>query len=341
MVEQISAPPVPEAAAPVAQAPDALSMKALLEAGVHFGHQTHRWNPKMRRFIFAQRNGIHIVDLQQTMDLLEQACKFATHVARQGKKILFVGTKKQAQDGIREEAIRGGQYYINQRWLGGTITNFATIQSRIDHLVRLEERQAHGEFVRLPKKEALKLTAQMEKMNRYLGGIKEMTTLPGAVFVVDVARENIVVAEARRAGVPIIALVDTDCDPNLIDWPIPGNDDAIRSIRLVSGNIANAAIEGHNEWLATRGGYSDVSADDGAELVETGDVSAFSVASPEDEPPTAEADAPAAEAEAPAAEAEAPAAEAEAPAAEAEAPAAEAEAPAAEAEAAAPEAETT
>ena len=274
MVEEATAPPVKEAAIPVEQvAPDPLSMKALLEAGVHFGHQTHRWNPKMRRFIFAQRNGIHIVDLQQTMDLLEQACKFVYEVAASGGKVLMVGTKKQAQDAIREEAIRGGQYYINQRWLGGTITNFTTIQSRIDYLVGLEERQAKGEMALLPKKEALKLANKAEKMDRYLGGIKEMTTLPGALFVVDVGRENIAVAEARRAGVPIVALVDTDCDPELIDWPIPGNDDAIRSIRLLCSHIANAALEGNNEWLATRGGYSDVDEEDsapveGAEAVE-------------------------------------------------------------------------
>jgi len=264
-------------------------MKALLEAGVHFGHQTHRWNPRMRRFIFAQRNGIHIVDLQQTMDLLEQACRFATEVAASGRKILMVGTKKQAQDAIREEAVRGGQYYINQRWLGGTITNFATIQSRIDYLVRLEERQARGEFSMLPKKEALKLEALMGKMNRYIGGIKEMTTLPGALFIVDVGRENIAVAEARRAGIPIIALTDTDCDPTLIDWPIPGNDDAIRSIRLISGHIANAAMAGYQEWLVTRGGYSEV----GEEAVEVSaedqdpstPIMAYASASPTDEPP--------------------------------------------------------
>lgn len=238
----------------------------------------------MRRFIFAQRNGIHIVDLQQTMDLLEQACRFATEVAASGKKILMVGTKKQAQDAIREEAVRGGQYYINQRWLGGTITNFSTIQTRIDYLVNLEERQAHGQFERLPKKEALKLGTLMGKMNRYLGGIKEMTTLPGALFVVDVGRESIAVAEARRAGIPIIALTDTDCDPTLIDWPIPGNDDAIRSIRLVSAHIANSALAGHNEWLATRGGYSDVDAN-GAGEEEAIDVSSFASASPTDEPP--------------------------------------------------------
>lgn len=266
-------------------------MKALLEAGVHFGHQTHRWNPKMRRFIFAQRNGIHIVDLQQTMDLLMQACEYVRTLTASGKKLLMVGTKKQAQDAIREESTRSGQYFVNQRWLGGTITNFSTIESRIDYLVRLEERQARGELNQLTKKEALKLENQIEKMNRYIGGIKEMTTLPGALFVVDVGREKIAVAEARRAGVPIIALVDTDCDANLIDWPIPGNDDAIRSIRLVASHIANAAIDGHNEWLATRGGYS--------------------TAGEEDEAPVAEAEAPVAEA--PAAEApvaEAPAAEA-------------------------------
>ncbi|MDE2838420.1 MAG: 30S ribosomal protein S2 [Chloroflexota bacterium] len=233
-------------------------MRALLEAGVHFGHQTHRWNPRMRRFIFAQRNGIHIVDLQQTMELLEQACAFATEVAAAGKRILMVGTKKQAQESVKEEAIRAGQYYINQRWLGGTITNFATIQTRIDHLVNLEERKARGEFNRLLKKEALKLDARIEKLNRYLGGIKDMTSLPGALFIVDVGRENIAVAEARRAGIPIIALVDTDCDPTQIDWPIPGNDDAIRSIRLISGHIARSAQAGHNEWLGSRGGYSQV-----------------------------------------------------------------------------------
>ena len=240
------------------QGDESLSMRALLEAGVHFGHQTHRWNPRMRRFIFAQRNGIHIVDLQQTMELLEQACAFATEVAATGKRILMVGTKKQAQESVREEALRAGQYYINQRWLGGTITNFVTIQTRIDHLVDLEERRARGEFNRLLKKEALKLNAKIEKLNRYLGGIKDMTSLPGALFIVDVGRENIAVAEARRAGIPIIALVDTDCDPSDIDWPIPGNDDAIRSIRLVSGHIARSAQAGHNEWLASRGGYSQV-----------------------------------------------------------------------------------
>ena len=258
MVEEAVAPPVAVAEQVPRQIPEPLSMKALLEAGVHFGHQTHRWNPRMRRFIFAQRNGIHIIDLQQTMELLEQACRFAQEVAANGQKILMVGTKKQAQDAVREEAIRSGQFFVNQRWLGGTLTNFATIQSRIDYLVRLEERQARGEFARHTKKEAMKLEALMSKMERYLGGIKEMTTLPGAVFIIDLGREQIAVAEARRAKVPLIALVDSDCNPELIDWPIPGNDDAIRSIRLVANHIANSALEGHNEWLATRGGYSEV-----------------------------------------------------------------------------------
>ena len=296
MVEEATAPPVTEAATEVRvpqQTPEPFSMKALLEAGVHFGHQTHRWNPRMRRFIFAQRNGIHIVDLQQTMDLLDQACAFATEVAAAGKKILMVGTKKQAQDAIREEATRSGQFYINQRWLGGTLTNFATIQTRIDYVVRLEERQARGEFARLTKKEGLKLEALVVKMNRYLGGIKEMTTLPGAMFVIDVGREQIAVAEARRVGVPIIALVDTDCDPELIDWPVPGNDDAIRSIRLVTGQIANSALNGHNEWLANRGGYSEVdeeAAEPATEEPTAEDAPEAEVSSAEDEDaPTAEA----------------------------------------------------
>ena len=252
---------------PSQQPAERLSMKSLLEAGVHFGHQTHRWDPKMRQYIFAQRNGIHIVDLQQTMELLGRACNFVMELTASGKKLLMVGAKKQAQDAIREEAVRAGQYYVNQRWLGGTVTNFATIQSRIDYLVRLEERRAQGEFTRLIKKEALKLEALIGKMDRYLGGFKEMTEIPGALFIVDVGREKIAVAEARRAGVPIVALVDTDCNPELIDWPIPGNDDAIRSIRLVSHQIANAALEGHNEWLASRGGYSEATEEEEAEAI--------------------------------------------------------------------------
>ncbi|MBI2873371.1 MAG: 30S ribosomal protein S2 [Chloroflexi bacterium] len=221
-----------------------LSMKALLEAGVHFGHQTRRWNPKMKRFIFAQRNGIHIIDLQQTLSLLEQAWQFTSDVAASGQKVLFVGTKKQAQEAIEQEARRGGQLYVNQRWLGGTLTNFHTIQGRIDHLVRLEERRLKGEFSVLTKKEALKLDDKMAKMNKYLVGIKEMTELPGALFVVDIGKEKNAVAEANRMKIPIVAIVDSDCDPDLIQYPIPGNDDAIRSIRLITSQMAGACIDG-------------------------------------------------------------------------------------------------
>ena len=249
MVEQAEFPQAPEVREekaeqqPVHQS-GPLTMKALLEAGVHFGHQTRRWNPKMKGFIFAQRNGIHIIDLQQTLELLERACRFVSDVVASGQKVLFVGTKKQAQDSIPSEAKRTGMFYVNQRWLGGTFTNFHTIQTRIDYLVRLEERRLRGEFLRLPKKEALKLEEKMEKMNRYLGGIKEMTHLPGALFVVDIGREKNAIAEALRVGVPIVALVDTDCNPAVVDYPIPGNDDAIRSIRLVAGRVADACLDG-------------------------------------------------------------------------------------------------
>ena len=252
-----------EAKAARTQARETLSMKALLEAGVHFGHQTHRWNPKMQRHIFAQRNGIHIIDLQQTMEMLQKAVAFVTEMATSGERLLMLGTKKQAQDVVREEAVQSGQFFCNQRWLGGTLTNFATIQSRVDYLVRLEDRRAKGELAKLTKKEALKLENLMEKMNRYIGGIKEMTSLPGALFVIDVGREKIAVAEARRMRIPIVALVDTDCDPDLIDFPIPGNDDAIRSIRLVTNHLANAMVDGHNQWLVSR---SDVAAEGEEEL---------------------------------------------------------------------------
>jgi small subunit ribosomal protein S2 len=232
-----------------------VTMKSLLEAGVHFGHQKRRWNPKMRQHIFAHRNGIHIIDLQQTLHFLERAAAFVEDIAAQGKKIIFVGTKKQAQDTIMSEAERCGAFYINTRWLGGTLTNFATIQKRIDYLVELEQRKAKGELFSLPKKEQLKLNDQIERLNRYLGGIKEMTEIPGALFVVDVGKEAISVAEAKRVGVPVVALVDTDCDPVEIDYPIPGNDDAIRSIRLVTSHIADAYIEGTNRRLNDDGQY--------------------------------------------------------------------------------------
>ena len=223
-----------------------ITMKALLEAGVHFGHQRRRWNPKMRQYIFAHRNGIHIIDLQQTLHFLERAAEFVEGLVADGKQVVMVGTKKQAQDTVVAEAERSGAFHVSTRWLGGTLTNFKTIQARIDYLVQLEERQAKGELEVLPKKESLRLTHAINKLNRYLGGIKEMTEMPGALFVIDVGKEAIAVAEARRVGVPVVALVDTDCDPTLIDYPIPGNDDAIRSIRLVTSRIADAFVDGVN-----------------------------------------------------------------------------------------------
>ncbi len=234
----------------MASVPTNITMKSLLEAGVHFGHQKRRWNPKMRRYIFTHRNGIHIIDLQKTLRMLEEAAGFVSDVAAEGKKVLMVGTKKQAQDTIVNESQRANSYYITTRWLGGTLTNFKTIQSRIDYLVELETQQAKGEFTSYTKKEALKREASIARLNRYLGGIKEMTEMPGALFVIDIGKEAIAVAEARRVGIPIVALVDSDCDPDLIDYPIPGNDDAIRSIRLVTGRITNAIIEGMNRHSA-------------------------------------------------------------------------------------------
>ena len=227
-----------------------ITMKSLLEAGVHFGHQRRRWNPKMKQYIFAHRNGIHIVDLQQTLHYMERAAAFIEEVSTQGQKVILVGTKKQAQDTVVAEAERSGAYHISTRWLGGTLTNFRTIQTRIDHLVNLEASKAKGEFDLLPKKEALKLEGLIARLNKYLGGIKEMTEMPGALFVIDVGKEAIAIAEARRVGVPVAALVDTDCDPTLIDHPIPGNDDAIRSIRLITARIADAYIEGANRRTA-------------------------------------------------------------------------------------------
>ena len=231
-------------------APAPITMKSLLEAGVHFGHQRRRWNPKMKTYIFAHRNGIHIIDLQKTLRMLEEAREFMAEVAAEGKRILMVGTKKQAQDTILTEAQRCNAFYVLTRWLGGTLTNFKTIQSRIDYLVQLESRKEKGEFDLLTKKESLKLEETIAKLTRYLGGIKEMTEMPGAIFVIDVGKETIAVAEARRVGVPVVALVDSDCDPDMIDYPIPGNDDAIRSIRLVTSRIADAIIDGTNRRIA-------------------------------------------------------------------------------------------
>lgn len=228
------------------QQPRSVTMKSLLEAGVHFGHQRRRWNPKMDRYIYAHRNGIHIVDLQQTLQHLENAASFVEDLVSKGEKIVMVGTKKQAQDTIQNEAGRCGAFFVNTRWLGGTLTNFTTIQGRIDHLVALETRKAKGELDVLPKKEALKIQHTIDKLNRFLSGIKEMTQIPGALFVIDVTRESIAIAEAQRVGIPIIALVDTDGDPTLVNYPIPGNDDAIRSVKLVTSRIADAIIEGNN-----------------------------------------------------------------------------------------------
>ena len=230
--------------------PAMITMKSLLEAGVHFGHQKRRWNPKMRRYIFTHRNGIHIIDLQKTLRMLEEAAGFISDVAADGKKVLMVGTKKQAQDTIVTESQRSNAFYITTRWLGGTLTNFKTIQSRIDYLVDLETRKEKGEFVNYPKKEALKMEDSIARLNRYLGGIKEMTEMPGALFVIDVGKEAIAVAEARRVGIPIVALVDSDCNPELIDYPIPGNDDAIRSIRLITARVSSAIIDGVNRGAA-------------------------------------------------------------------------------------------
>jgi small subunit ribosomal protein S2 len=219
-------------------------MKLLLEAGVHFGHQVARWNPKMKQYIFSQRNGIHIIDLEQTVVLLGKACVFIREIVERGEEVIFVGSKKQAQEAISKEAIRCGAFYVNQRWLGGMLTNFATIQSRIDYLVRLEDRKARGELERLPKKEVLKLGKEMAHLNRLLGGVKEMERIPGALFIVDPTKERNAVAEAKRVGVPIVAIVDTNCDPDEIDFPIPGNDDAIRAVALFCGIIAEAVLEG-------------------------------------------------------------------------------------------------
>ena len=223
---------------------NAVSMKALLEAGAHFGHQTRRWDPRMKPFIFTQRNGIHIIDLQQTVRRLEEAGEWVSEAVGNGGTVLFVGTKKQAQETIQSEAVRSSMPYVNSRWLGGTLTNFQTIQGRIDHLVRLEDALERGEFGRHSKKDLLKIEEEIIRLNRHFGGIKEMTKLPAALFVVDATMEYIAVAEANRMGIPIVAMTDTNCNPNLIDYPIPSNDDAIRAVRLVTTRIADAVIEG-------------------------------------------------------------------------------------------------
>ena len=225
-----------------------IGMKQLLEAGVHFGHQTRRWNPKMKPFIFGARNGIYIIDLQRTVRLFHTAYQFVVETAAAGESVLFVGTKQQARDTILEETQRCGMYYVNHRWLGGMLTNFKTIKLRIDRLKELDTMIEDGSISRFPKKEILQLQNEREKLERNLGGIKEMTRLPGALFVIDTNRENIAVQEANRLGIPVVAVVDTNCDPYVIDYPIPGNDDAIRAIRLVTLKIADACVEGRQRY---------------------------------------------------------------------------------------------
>jgi len=219
-------------------------MKQLLEAGVHFGHQTRRWNPKMAEYIYCERNGIYIIDLQKTVGKLEEAYNFVRDLAQSGETLLFVGTKKQAADAIREESERCGMYYVNARWLGGMLTNFKTMRTRIDRLAQLKKMQEDGTFDMLPKKEVIKLMGEMEKLEKYLGGVKKMNKLPGAMFVVDPRKEHNAIAEARKLGIPIVAIVDTNCDPDEVDYVIPANDDAIRAIRLIASTMANAVIEG-------------------------------------------------------------------------------------------------
>ena len=221
-----------------------VSMKQLLEAGVHFGHQTRRWNPKMAPYIYMERNGIYIIDLQKTVKKLEEAYNFVRDTAAEGGTVLFVGTKKQAQEAIREEAERVGMYYVNARWLGGMLTNFKTIQKRIDRLAQINKMEEEGTFELLPKKEVIKLKAQRDKLEKYLGGIKEMKQIPACMFVVDPRKERIAVSEAKKLNIPIVAIVDTNCDPDEIDYVIPGNDDAIRAVKLIAGAMANAVIEG-------------------------------------------------------------------------------------------------
>ena len=223
-----------------------ISMKLLLETGVHFGHKTRRWHPKMKQYIFTQRNGIHIIDLQQTQSLLAKAYEFVRELAARGGVVLFVGTKKQAQETVETEAKRCGMFFVNTRWLGGTLTNFATLQDRIRHLIELELQKERGEFSFLAKKEGLKLEEEIVKLNRQMGGMKAMTRLPDALFIIDPGKEKIALAEVRRMGIPVVAINDTDCDPTMIDHLIPGNDDAIRSVRLITTKLADAVLEGQS-----------------------------------------------------------------------------------------------
>lgn len=235
-----------------------VSMKQLLEAGVHFGHQTRRWNPKMAKFIFTERNGIYIIDLQKTVKKVEEAYDFLREVAQNGEVILFVGTKKQAQESVKEEAIRANMFYVNERWLGGMLTNFKTIETRVKRLKQLEIMAEDGTFELLPKKEVIGLRHEMEKLGKYLGGIKDMPKMPGALFVIDPKKERIAIAEAKKLGIPVVATVDTNCDPDEIDFPIPANDDAIRAVKLLTGKMADAVLEGRQgESLDDQGEHQE------------------------------------------------------------------------------------
>ena len=233
-----------------------VSMKQLLEAGVHFGHQTRRWNPKMAEYIFTERNGIYIIDLQKTVKKLEEAYNFIRSLTEEGKSILFVGTKKQAQESIKEEALRCGSYFVNARWLGGMLTNFTTIRRRVNRLKQLREMQENGTFDLLPKKEVIKLNLEIVKLEKFLGGIENMQDLPSALFIVDPRKEKIAVLEARKLGIPIVAVVDTNCDPDEVDYVIPGNDDAIRAVKLLVSVVANAVIEGKEGQMGVSGDES-------------------------------------------------------------------------------------
>jgi small subunit ribosomal protein S2 len=246
---------------------NAVSIKLLLEAGAHFGHQVGHWHPRMKKYIFIQRNGIHIINLEQTVALLDKACKFVTDVAAEGGSIIFVGTRKQAQEAIEQEANRCGIPFVNQRWIGGMLTNFAVIQTRIDYLVRLEDRKTRGEFNRLPKKEVLKLERAIQRLNHLMGGFKEMTKLPSAIFIVDPSRERIAVAEARHVGIPIVATVDTNCNPDEIDYPIPANDDAVRAVKLICSRIADAVIEGKEALRKTEQETMEVAGEEAIEAL--------------------------------------------------------------------------
>src|SRR5512143_2539292 len=253
-------PPADAMAAALQTQGSAITMKQLLEAGVHFGHQTKRWNPKMKPYIFGARNGIYIIDLQKTVNLARGAFRFVSDAVARGGSVLFVGTKKQAQDAVQEEAARASMYYVTNRWLGGTLTNFKTIKTGIERLKTIEKMASDGTYDRLPKKEIAQLEREREKLQKNLGGIKEMSRLPAALFVVDTKKEHIAVHEANRLGIPVVAVVDTNCDPEGIDYVIPGNDDAIRSIRLFTGKVAEACIEGkgrYSAWVAEHGGRDE------------------------------------------------------------------------------------